>query len=84
MPFKFQLLSFHVYQCHHRGVERGGEDEAFRLPSGFSKTKRVAMCATPNHVRKSIISRLVNKQANQAVLFTSSKKLTYHSLKPTK
>lgn len=35
LPFKFQPPSFRVHRCHHSGVERGGEDEAFELPLGF-------------------------------------------------
>ena len=35
LPFKFQPPSFRIHRCHHRGVERGGEDDAFELPLGF-------------------------------------------------
>ncbi|KZM26580.1 hypothetical protein ST47_g2213 [Ascochyta rabiei] len=35
LPAKFQPPSFRIHRCHHRGVERGGEDDAFELPLGF-------------------------------------------------
>ncbi|KAF1363090.1 hypothetical protein EJ07DRAFT_152607 [Lizonia empirigonia] len=35
LPSKFQPPSFRIHRCHHSGVERGGEDEAFQLPLGF-------------------------------------------------
>ena len=35
LPLKFQPPSFRIHRCHHRGVERGGEDDAFELPLGF-------------------------------------------------
>lgn len=35
LPFKLQPPSFRIHRCHHNGVERGGEDEAFELPLGF-------------------------------------------------
>lgn len=35
LPFEFQPPSFRIHRCHHSGVERGGEDEAFELPLGF-------------------------------------------------
>lgn len=38
LPVKFQPPSFRIHRCHHEGVERGGEDEAFELPLGFPET----------------------------------------------
>lgn len=35
LPSKLQPPSFRIHRCHHIGVERGGEDEAFELPLGF-------------------------------------------------
>ena len=35
LPPKIQPPSFRVHRCHHVGVERGGEDNAFELPLGF-------------------------------------------------
>jgi hypothetical protein len=35
LPLKLQPPSFRVHRCHHIGVERGGEDDAFELPLGF-------------------------------------------------
>ncbi|KAF2633022.1 hypothetical protein BU25DRAFT_454154 [Macroventuria anomochaeta] len=35
LPSKLQPPSFRIHRCHHRGVERGGEDDAFELPLGF-------------------------------------------------
>jgi hypothetical protein len=35
LPPKLQPPSFRVHRCHHAGVERGDEDDAFELPMGF-------------------------------------------------
>ena len=35
LPQNLQPPSFRVHRCHHVGVERGGEDDAFELPLGF-------------------------------------------------
>ncbi|CAG5148255.1 uncharacterized protein ALTATR162_LOCUS2174 [Alternaria atra] len=35
LPAKLQPPAFRVHRCHHRGVERGGEQETFELPFGF-------------------------------------------------
>ncbi|KAF1840093.1 uncharacterized protein K460DRAFT_322426, partial [Cucurbitaria berberidis CBS 394.84] len=35
LPEKLQPPVFRVHRCHHRCVERGGEDDAFELPFGF-------------------------------------------------
>ena len=35
LPSKLQPPSFRLHRCHHRGVERGGEDDDFELPLGF-------------------------------------------------
>ncbi|EOA87087.1 uncharacterized protein SETTUDRAFT_31388 [Exserohilum turcica Et28A] len=35
LPAKLQPPAFRVHRCHHRGMERGGEQEAFELPFGF-------------------------------------------------
>ena len=49
LPFKLQPPAFLVHRCHHRGVERSGEQEAFELPFGFPEVIQ-HMDSVPSHV----------------------------------
>ncbi|OWY53295.1 hypothetical protein AALT_g11514 [Alternaria alternata] len=35
LPAKLQPPAFSVHRCHHRGMDRRGEEDAFELPFGF-------------------------------------------------
>jgi hypothetical protein len=49
LPRKLQPPQFHVHQCHHPGVEYGGEDDAFELPIGFPEAIQY-ICEIPDCV----------------------------------
>jgi hypothetical protein len=48
LPAKLQLPAFRVHRCHHQGVERGGEQEAFELPFGFPEVVQHMHNIPPN------------------------------------
>jgi hypothetical protein len=49
LPAKLQLPAFRVHRCHHRGVERRGEQEDFELPFGFPEVIQHVQ-SIPSHV----------------------------------
>jgi hypothetical protein len=49
LPGKLQPPAFRVHRCHHPGVERGGENNDFELPSGFPEAIQHIQ-QSPEHV----------------------------------
>jgi hypothetical protein len=49
LPAKLQPPAFSVHRCHHRGMDRRGEEDAFELPFGFPEVIQ-HLHTIPSHV----------------------------------
>jgi hypothetical protein len=64
LPAKLQPPAFSVHRCHHRGMDRRGEEDAFELPFGFPEVIQ-HLHTIPSHVSSRHANDIVSSHRPQ-------------------